>query len=153
MTARPQLKAAVSKKEFRDRIAEMAADFARNIELSVDAFPSDPAAKAERLRRVADFGGEGFEFFLKTYLPHYVKGEDSLFHRAIFDLAPKILTAETGQREMLIAPRGSSKSTHMSLGFALYCIVMRKTRFCLEVCDVYAQAALLIEAIKAEGLA
>ncbi|GAB1477754.1 phage terminase large subunit [Paracoccaceae bacterium] len=150
MTPRPQLKAAVSRKEFAQKIAEMAAAFARNIELSVEAFPSDPAAKAERLRRVADFGGEGFEFFLKTYLPHYVKGEDSLFHRAIFDLAPKILTASAGRREMLIAPRGSSKSTHMSLGFALYCIVMRRTRYCLEVCDVYAQAALLIEAIKAE---
>lgn len=150
MTKRPQLKAAVSRKEFAQSIAEMAAAFARNIELSVEAFPSDPAARAERLRRVADFGGEGFEFFLKTYLPHYVKGEDSLFHRAIFDLAPQILTAGTGKREMLIAPRGSSKSTHMSLGFALYCIIMRKTRFCLEVCDVYAQAALLIEAIKAE---
>lgn len=150
MSKRPQLKAAVSKKEFAQKIAEMAAAFSRNIELSVEAFPSDPAARAERLRRVADFGGEGFEFFLKTYLPHYVKGEDSLFHLAIFDLAPKVLTANAGKREMLIAPRGSSKSTHMSLGFALYCIVMRKTRFCLEVCDVYAQAALLIEAIKAE---
>ena len=150
MTRKPQLKAAVSRKEFRDRLAEMAQDFARNIELSVEAFPSDPAAKAERLRRVSMFGEDGFEFFLKTYLPHYVKGEDSLFHRAIFDLAPKILTANKGLREMLIAPRGSSKSTHMSLGFALYCIVLRKTRYCLEVCDVYAQAALLIEAIKAE---
>ncbi|AWD21603.1 phage terminase large subunit [Fuscovulum blasticum] len=150
MTRKPQLKAAVSKKEFRDRLAEMAQEFARNIELSVEAFPSDPAAKAERLRRVSMFGEDGFEFFLKTYLPHYVKGEDSLFHRAIFDLAPKILTANKGLREMLIAPRGSSKSTHISLGFALYCIVLRKTRYCLEVCDVYAQAALLIEAIKAE---
>ena len=150
MTVRPKVTAGVSKKDFARNIAEMAAAFSRNIELSVDAFPADPAARAERLRRCADFGGDGFEFFLKTYLPHYVKGEDSLFHRAIFDLAPKILTAETGQREMLIAPRGSSKSTHMSLGFALYCIVMRKTRYCLEVCDVYAQAALLIEAIKAE---
>lgn len=150
MTVRPKVTAGVSKKDFARNIAELAAAFSRNIELSVDAFPADPLARAERLRRCADFGGDGFEFFLKTYLPHYVKGEDSLFHRAIFDLAPKILTAETGQREMLIAPRGSSKSTHMSLGFALYCIVMRKTRYCLEVCDVYAQAALLIEAIKAE---
>lgn len=150
MIKRPQLKAAVSKKAFAQNIAQMAADYARYIELSVEAFPSDPAAKAERLRRVSLFGKDGFEFFLKTYLPHYVKGEDSLFHRAIFDLAPKVLTANTGRREMLIAPRGSSKSTHMSLGFALYCIVMRKTRYCLEVCDVYAQAALLIEAIKAE---
>lgn len=138
MTKRPQLKAAVSRKDFAQKIAEMAADFARNIELNVDDFPADPGAKADRLRRASDFAGEGFEFFLKTYLPHYVRGEDSLFHRAIFDLAPKILTAKTGLREMLIAPRGSSKSTHMSLGFALYCIVLKRTRYVLEVCDVYA---------------
>jgi len=150
MSKRPKLVPALSRKAFRDSIAEMASSFARNIELNVEAFSPDPEAKAERLRRAAQVGGDGFEFFLKTYLPHYVRGEDSLFHRAIFDLAPKILTATRGMREMLIAPRGSSKSTHMSLGFALYCIVMRKTRYCLEVCDVYAQAALLIEAIKAE---
>lgn len=148
MTLRPKLKAAVSKKDFRDRIAEMASDFARHIELNVDAFAPDPAAKAERLKRVAD--PDGFEFFLKTYLPHYVRGEDSLFHRAIFEKAPALLEPGKGVREQFIAPRGSSKSTHLSLGMALYCIVLRKTRYLMEVCDVYAQAALLIEAIKAE---
>lgn len=148
MIKRPQLKAAVSKKEFRDRIAEMAADFARNIELNVDAFPADPGARTARLARIGE--PDGFQFFIETYLPHYVRGEASLFHQAIFARVPEILTSEKGVRDLFIAPRGSSKSTHLSLGFALYCIVMRKTRFCLEVCDVYAQAALLIEAIKAE---
>ncbi|WP_321362610.1 phage terminase large subunit [uncultured Celeribacter sp.] len=148
MTRRPKLKAAVSKKEFRDKLAEMAGDFARHIELNVEAFPSDPEAKAERLRRVAE--EDGFQFFMETYLPHYVKGDHSLFHQAIFARVPEIMTSEKGVRDLFIAPRGSSKSTHLSLGFALYLIVLQKTRYTLEVCDVYAQAALLIEAIKAE---
>lgn len=148
MIKRPQLKAAVSKKEFRDRIAGMAADFARNIELNVEAFPADPGARMARLARVGE--ADGFEFFMETYLPHYVRGKASLFHQAIFARVPEILSSDTGVRDLFIAPRGSSKSTHLSLGFALYCIVLKKTRYCLEVCDVYAQAALLIEAIKAE---
>lgn len=148
MSTRPQLKPKLSAKAFRDKIAEMATDFSRFIELSVDAFPSDPAAKAERLERVRE--ADGFAFFMETYLPHYVKGEASLFHQAIFARVPEILASNKGVRDLFIAPRGSSKSTHLSLGFALYCIVLRKTRYCLEVCDVYAQAALLIEAIKAE---
>lgn len=148
MSKRPQLKAALSRKNFRDKIAEMASDFARHIELNVEAFSSDPAARQERLARVA--ADDGFQFFMETYLPHYVRGAHSLFHQAIFARVPEILASPTGVRDLFVAPRGSSKSTHLSLGFALYCIVLKKTRYCLEVCDVYAQAALLIEAIKAE---
>ncbi|MDN5785735.1 phage terminase large subunit [Pseudorhodobacter sp.] len=148
MSKRPHLKPSLSRKEFRDKIADMAADFARNIELNVGAFPADPVAKAARLERIKQ--PDGFQYFIETYLPHYVKGPASLFHQAIFARVPEILAADKGVRDLFIAPRGSSKSTHLSLGLALYCIVMRKTRYCLEVCDVYAQAALLIEAIKAE---
>ena len=150
MTKRPKLKAAVSQQDFRKNLAEMAADFARTIELSVEAFSSDPAAKAERIRRVKADDEDGFRFFMETYLPHYVRGDASLFHEAVFARVPEIMAAEKGLREMFIAPRGSSKSTHLSLGLALYRIILRKTRYTIEVCDVYAQAALLIEAIKAE---
>lgn len=147
MAARPQRKK-LSVKEFKDSIQQKAEELARWIDLSVDAFPTDPAAKRDRLARVR--GDDGFRFFLETYLPHYVKGEPSLFHDAVFRLVPEILAGEKGARELLIAPRGSSKSTHLSLGFALYCIMLGEKRYILEVCDVYAQAALLIEAIKAE---
>lgn len=149
MSKRPVLKASLSAKEFRDKLADMAGDFARWIELSVAAFPADPAAKAERLRKVRD-PEAGFRFFMETYLPHYVRGEHSLFHLAIFARVPEILASEKGVRDLFIAPRGSSKSTHLSLGFALYCIALGKKRYIVEVCDVYSQGALLIEAIKAE---
>lgn len=148
MSRRPTLKAAVSKKEFRDKIAEMAEDFSRHIELNVEAFPSDPEAKDERLERVEH--DDGFQFFMETYLPHYVRGDHSLFHQHIFARVPEILASEKGARDLFIAPRGASKSTHLSLGFALYCIMLGLKRYIIEVCDVYEQAALLIEAIKAE---
>lgn len=146
---RPNLKAKVSDKDFRDWIADEADKLARWVDLSVSAFPADPKAKAERLAKVRN-RENGFQFFLETYLPHYVKGEHSLFHKAIFERVPEILASEKGVRDLFIAPRGSSKSTHLSLGFALYCICLGYKRYILEVCDVYAQAALLIEAIKAE---
>lgn len=146
---RPNLKAKVSEKDFREWISGKADELARWVDLSVSAFPADPKAKALRLAKVKD-PENGFQFFLETYLPHYVKGEHSLFHKAIFARAPEILASEKGVRDLFVAPRGSSKSTHLSLGFALYCICLGKKRYILEVCDVYAQAALLIEAIKAE---
>ncbi|CAN0581666.1 unnamed protein product, partial [Ectocarpus sp. 12 AP-2014] len=118
------------------------------IELNVEAFPSDPEAKAERLARVEE--EDGFQFFLETYLPHYVRGDHSLFHQHIFARIPEILASQEGVRDLFIAPRGASKSTHLSLGFALYCIVRGLKKYIIEVCDVYDQAALLVEAIKAE---
>lgn len=138
----------ISVKEFRDSIQQMGDELARWVELSVDAFPADAEAKRHRVQRVKE--NDGFKFFLETYLPHYVKGEPSLFHQAIFERVPEILASDKGVRDLLIAPRGSSKSTHLSLGFALYCITLGLKRYIIEVCDVYAQAALLIEAIKAE---
>ncbi|MFV0408686.1 MAG: hypothetical protein ACK5LJ_03005 [Paracoccus sp. (in: a-proteobacteria)] len=148
MSTRPTLKSAINAKDFRKKIAEMALGFARHIELNVEAFSPDPAAKHERLQRVR--GPAGFQYFLETYLPHYVKGEHSLFHRAIFKRAPEILASKQGVRDLFIAPRGASKSTHLSLGFAIYCTVLGLKHYILEICDVYEQAALLIEAIKAE---
>lgn len=149
MIRTPVLKAKVSDKDFRDWIADEAEKLARWVDLSVSAFPADPKAKAERLAKVR-IPETGFQYFLETYLPHYVKGEHSLFHKTIFERVPEILASEKGVRDLFIAPRGSSKSTHLSLGFALYCICLGFKRYILEVCDVYAQAALLIEAIKAE---
>ena len=148
MSARPKLKAAISSKDFRKKIAEMASEFSRHIELNVEAFSPDPAAKKERLAHVRQ--DDGFQYFMETYLPHYVRGEHSLFHQNIFARVPEILASEKGVRDLFIAPRGASKSTHLSLGFALYCMMRGLKRYIIEVCDVYEQAALLIEAIKAE---
>ena len=127
----------------------MAAELDRWIELSVDAFPSDKLAKAERLKKVRD-PKIGFRFFVETYLPHYVKGDASLFHDRIFERFPEIIFGDGGAKDTFVANRGASKSTHLSLGGALYCIVLGLEDYILEVSDVYTQAALLLQAIKGE---
>lgn len=146
---RPKLQRHISAAQFRDAIAAHAAELDRWIELSVDAFPSDKLAKAERLERVRD-RQTGFRFFVETYLPHYVKGDASLFHERVFERFPEIIFGEGGARDAFVAPRGSSKSTHLSLAGALYCIVLGLEHYMFEVSNVYTQAALLLQAIKGE---
>lgn len=149
MSKRPALKTRVSVSEFRENLAAMADEFSSWIELAVSEFPADAGARADRLARIAH-PDTGFQHFMEIYLPHYVRGEHSLFHQHIFERVPEILSEPAGARDLFIAPRGSSKSTHLSLGFALYCVMRGLKKYILEVCDVYSQAALLIEAIKAE---
>lgn len=151
---RPNLKKDLTPAQFRDAVASHAASLDRWIELSVDAFPSDKDSKADRIRQVND-QETGFRFFVETYLPHYVRGDASLFHDAAFERFPQIIYGMDGDRkkgakDCFVAPRGSSKSTHLSLGGALYAIVLGLERYIIEICDVYGQAALLIEAIKSE---
>lgn len=146
---RLQLKATVSAKDFRKNLAKKVAELTQWVELSVTEFAADPEARDARIALIRD-EETGFQSFLEIYLPHYVKGEHSLFHKHIFARVPQILAGKKGARDLFIAPRGSSKSTHLSLGFALYCIILGRKKYILEVCDVYEQAALLIEAIKAE---
>lgn len=151
---RPKLQADLTPKQFKEAIAAHAAQLDQWVALEVDAFPSGKNAQAERIAKVKD-PVNGYRFFVETYLPHYVKGEASLFHEDAFERVPEVLHAQEGNkrkgaREAVIAPRGSSKSTHFSLGACLYAIVMKLDNYILEICDVYSQAALLIEAIKAE---
>lgn len=149
MSKKPQLKAKVSAKDFKDWLADQADNFSTWIDLNVTAFSADGVARDKRIASIED-PETGFQSFLETYLPHYVKGDHSEFHKTIFERVPEILQSEKGVRDLFVAPRGSSKSTHLSLGFALFCIVTGRKKYILEVCDVYSQAALLVEAIKAE---
>ncbi|MCC2099125.1 MAG: hypothetical protein KDJ29_19705, partial [Hyphomicrobiales bacterium] len=89
----PVIQKKTSPKAFREAIAAHAADLHRWINLNVKSFGADPAARDERLRRVRD-KRKGYRFFLETYLPHYVRGEASLFHEAVFGRAPIILGNE-----------------------------------------------------------
>lgn len=146
---RPALQKKLTPKQFRDQIALHAHELDRWIRLSVDAFSSDPEARRDRLARARD-PKTGYRFFLETYLPHYVKGEASLFHDHLFDRVPDVIHGAGGARDCIVAHRGASKSTHLSLGAAIYCICLGLKRYIIEISDVYSQAALLLESIKAE---
>ncbi len=60
------------------------------------------------------------------------------------------MATEDGQKRLVIAPRGSAKSTHISQAFPLWCIVTEQKHFICLIMDAFEQAAIMIEAIKAE---
>lgn len=140
--------------EFRDQIEGLGATLRRQIEANVEGFPADDTARAERRGAVAD-PGTGFEFFARTYFPHYVKSAPSRLHQHLFADLPAMLTSDAaigriGHRKLKIAPRGSAKSTLTTQIFTLWCALRRVKRFIIIAMDTYEQAALMVEAIKVE---
>lgn len=135
--------------DFLDQISAIADGFRQRIELEVEAFPVDEAARAARRARVAD-PATGYRFFCDTYLPHYFVKPPSVLHLDLFTALPYMVAAQEGQHQLVIAPRGSAKSTHISLAFPLWCIVTGQKHYQCLIMDAFEQAAVMIEAIKAE---
>ena len=136
-------------REFLDTLSDYADGFRQKIELEVDAFPADEGAKQERRAAVAD-PVTGYRFFCETYFPHYFTKAPSKLHEELFVTLPDMVVQEEGQKRLVIAPRGSAKSTHISQAFPLWCIVTGRKHFICLIMDAFEQAAIMIEAIKAE---
>lgn len=85
------------------------------------------------------------EVFGRFFFPKYTEKETPAFHREIFRLY------EGDEKRIAIgAPRGFAKSTISDLIYLAWAIVHKQTRFALLVSDTYSQAALFLEALKAE---
>ncbi|KZL25662.1 phage terminase large subunit [Pseudovibrio sp. Ad37] len=139
----------LSGKDFKKELAELAESMRLQIELSVDAFPIDESARQERIRAVAD-PATGYRYFAETYFPHYLTSPPSKLHLDLYQNLPLIVTTEKGERELITAPRGSAKSTHVSLIFPLWCIVRGLKHYIMLIMDAFEQAAVMVEALKAE---
>lgn len=139
----------LTKRQFRDEMAQAVAAMRRRIDAAVDQFPDDPAARAERRRRTLD-PETGFRFFAETYFPHYLTRAPSLLHEHLFARLPDIVQAGGGARDAIIAPRGAAKSTLVSLIYPIWRALIGRSRYIMIVMDVFAQAALQLEAVKAE---
>ena len=75
-------------KEFTQSLKQLAAQLRRTIEAEVIGFASDPVAIAERRKKVFD-PQNGYEFFVQTYFPHYVRtASQSQLHRFLFFRLP-----------------------------------------------------------------
>ena len=135
--------------EFRKSIDKMAELFRQKIELEVDKFPVDPALRAKRIAAVND-PMKGYRFFFETYFPHYMTKPPSRLHEHLFENLPILVSTPDGRRELVIAPRGSAKSTHVSLIFPLWCIIRGLKHFIVLIMDAFEQAAVMLEALKAE---
>lgn len=140
--AKKDIKAA----DFLKHMAEVAAQLRRTIEAQVDGFDPDPAASANRRRRAQD----DYQYFAETYFPHHCKGQSSSFHAWLFETLPWIVTQPDGIRYAIAAPRGNAKTTHVSQIFVLWCVATGRKTYPVILSDATAQAATVLEGIKAE---
>jgi predicted phage terminase large subunit-like protein len=136
-----------SAKEFLRGMEEFSDALRGAIEAECEGFETDPKASAERRERV--IGGD-FEYFCRTYFPHYVKGEPSEMHAHIFKRLPAIFAQARSVYEWLIAPRGEAKSTIVTQLGVLFAVVTGKKRFPVLVMASIDLATMMLEAIKAE---
>ena len=137
-------------KEFTQSLKQLAAQLQRTIEAEVMGFANDPAAIAERRAKVFD-PVSGYEFFVNTYFPHYVRSpHKSQLHEYLFFRLPQMLASEKSEQEAIAAPRGEAKSTLVTQLFVLWCIVTHRKHYIVMVMDSIDQAYPMLEAVKAE---
>ncbi|MDR3370684.1 phage terminase large subunit [Rhodoferax sp.] len=133
-------------KDFLQELRAYADEQRRLVEAECDGFSTDHAARDQRATRAQN----DYEFFCKTYFPHYVKGDPSLFHRWFYDTVPVLIDKPEGQLLDISAPRGEAKSTLGTQLFTLWCIVTKRKHFIPIVMDALDQAATMLEAVKVE---
>ena len=133
-------------KDFLAELAAYADEQRRLVEAECEGFATDYDARDKRKTRAHD----DFEFFARTYFPHYVKSEPSLFHRWYFDHVPGYIDSAKGHLVNISAPRGEAKSTLGTQLTALWCIVTARKHFMPIVMDSFDQAASMLAAIKVE---
>ena len=137
-------------KEFLKSLAEYAAQLRQTIEAEADGFDASPAAIAECRAKVLD-PVNGYEYFVNTYFPHYVRSsEKSELHEFLFSRLPEILQQPEGINEADAAPRGEAKSTLVTRLFSLWTVITGAKKFIVIAMDSIDQAYPMLEAIKAE---
>lgn len=140
----------MNSKEFLKSLAEYAAQLRQTIEAEADGFDASPAAIAERRAKVLD-PVNGYEYFVNTYFPHYVRSsEKSELHEFLFSRLPEILQQPEGINEADAAPRGEAKSTLVTRLFSLWTVITGAKKFIVIAMDSIDQAYPMLEAIKAE---
>ena len=85
----------------------------------------------------------------RHYLPGYFTRPESRFHHWLIGQL-QTLHARRGSRRALVAPRGSAKSTWVSLAYPLWVALQGYEPYILLLSDTQSQARLHLEAIKRE---
>ena len=94
-------------KEFLKNLLAFAANLRKTIEADCDGFKVDSAASAERRAKV--MADDGYEYFVETYFPHYVRHDSkSHLHVHLFKRLPQIVAASESQNDATAAPRGEA---------------------------------------------
>ncbi len=138
--------AKTTRREFLRQIADLAAQFRVQIEAEVEGFAHDTAAKNARRARAAD----DYEYFARTYFPHYVRHDNAALHDYLYRQFPEIVCNATGDHEAIAAPRGNAKSTIVTQIGTIWCLVTGRKKYPVIIMDALDQALPMLEAIKAE---
>lgn len=137
---------AKSSTEFLQALAALGQSLQTKIEADVAGFASD--AESARLRRLR--ANDDFEFFAKTYFPHYVKKDNSTLHDYLYKRLPEIANSKISETDAIAAPRGEAKSTITTQIFVIWCAVTGRKHYPIIGMDAFDQSAIMLEAIKAE---
>lgn len=135
-----------TRRAFLDEIARYAGEFRQQIEASVAGFDPDPRARDERRERA----WSDFEFFARTYFPHYVTKANSVLHDYLYQRLPEIADSPQSETDAIAAPRGEAKSTITSQIFVVWCVLTERKWYAMIGMDAFDQSAIMLEAIKAE---
>lgn len=136
-------------KDFLAGLTALADDLRKQIDANLDGWDTNPAAIAERRRKVCD-PVNGYEYWDRHYFPHYGRAEPSELHQYLYKRLPEIVNTAAGPRDAIAAPRGEAKSTKISMSFVCWCLVTGAKWYAIIVMDAFEQAAEMLEAIKAE---
>ena len=113
-------------------------------------FDTSPAAAAARREKVSD-PVSGYEYFVQTYFPHYVRSpHKSQLHEYLFETLPALLQKPENALEAVAAPRGEAKTTMVARLFTLWCIVTGRKRYVILIMDAIDQAYPVLSDIKTE---
>ena len=102
---------------------------------------------AARLRR--DAGEKSVQVFAELFFPHYLDKESCAFHKELYAMLAE-MTLKRGERVAIAAPRGSAKSSIISLIFVLWCICYGKESYIILISDTRDQAEAFLSHIKDE---
>lgn len=103
-----------------------------------------------------EVGSKGLLAFIGTYLPHYFKHAPSRMHTEVAARLEKMAagqqegTGHRGARLAVAAPRGHAKSTLVTLGYVLWCVVYRLEPFIVIISDTAEQAQEMLSNVKTE---
>lgn len=90
-----------------------------------------------------------FRIFRKLYFAHYHKVPDASFHHDICQILSD-MTFKRGAKVALAAPRGSAKSTIITLQYSLYCVCHKIEPFILVMASTNDQVENYLRDIKRE---
>lgn len=140
----------MNKKEFELELERLRTELQRNIEANFEGWDDSPQAIVARREKV--LSPNGFEFFVQSYFPHYVRSEHkSQLHEYLFEQLPQSVSDKSKSvRQAIAAPRGEAKSTICTQLFPLWNMVCDLKKYIIIAMDTKEQAYGMLEAIKVE---